>query len=311
MATKTPWPSLARRKPSTPGSSSGQRRVALGPRWRRGLFALVLMSLLVGFAGFDAAQPSVSSASTAPTPRAFDSIQPVGTTAGTWAKRIFDSEFNGSSLVGSRWTTGWGGTGITEDPNGNAQDCYDPSQVSMARGHLDLTAIAQTETCNDTSQPFTSGAVTTDGRFSFTYGYMEARIWMPAGTNGIADWPAFWADGQNWPKTGEIDTVEGLSGAACYHFINLDLVSNLPSARGSCASGSFGGGWHTFAADWEAGSVTYYYDGTEVWRDTTGITGKPMYLVLDLAVPNATEAPGITPVIPATVRVDYVRVWQH
>jgi beta-glucanase (GH16 family) len=308
MTNKTPWHLLARHKPSTPGSSHGQRRTALVPWWRRGLFALILLPLLVGFVGFDAVQPSLSSASTPPRPVTSDSIQPVGQPAGTWTKRIFDSEFNGSSLDGSRWTTGWGGSGITEDPNGDAQDCYDPKQVGMGQGHLNLTVISQTEFCNGTSQPYTSGAVTTDGAFSFTYGYMEARLWMP-GSGSVSDWPAFWADGQNWPKTGEIDTVEGLDGAACYHFI--DLVGTLPSSNGACASGSFSGGWHTFAADWEPGSVTYYYDGTEMWQDTTGITAKPMYLVLDLAVPDSTIAPDASPVAPARMKVDYVRVWQH
>ena len=57
------------------------------------------------------------------------------------------------------------------------------------------------------------------GLFSFTYGYMEARIWLP-GSGEIADWPAFWADGQNWPTDGENDVLEGLGGQACAHFHN-------------------------------------------------------------------------------------------
>ena len=61
--------------------------------------------------------------------------------------------------------------------------------------------------------------VTSYGTFNFTYGYMEARIWLP-GSARIADWPAFWADGQNWPTDGEIDVLEGLSGQACVHFHN-------------------------------------------------------------------------------------------
>jgi len=301
MAIKIPGPSLAGRSAPSALGSMRRRANARSTWWRRGLLELAALSLLVGFWGLDAAQPSLSSASTSPAPVTFSPIQPVGPTAGTWTKRIFDSEFNGSSLSGSRWTTGWSGSGITEGPNTSEQDCYDPAQVTMGLGQLDLSAIRKAETCGGVTRQFTSGLVTTDQRFSFRYGYMEARIWMP-GSSSISDWPAFWADGQNWPKSGEIDTVEGKAGSPCASFINLAGGSS------TCASGGFGGSWHTYAADWEQGSVTYYYDGTEVWQDTSGITSAPMYLILNLAVSKAVSAPIVAP---ATMRVDYVRVWQH
>ena len=68
------------------------------------------------------------------------------------------------------------------------------------------------------------------------------------------------------------------------------------------------GGWHTFGADWEPGSVTYYYDGLPVGTVTQGITGAPMYVILDLAADNAY---GGALQAPATMRVDYLRIWQH
>ncbi len=212
---------------------------------------------------------------------------------------VFDSEFNGSSLDTSQWSTGWLGSGITQPVNSYEQECYDPAQVSVANGELDLTAIAEAETCGGVTRPYASGIVTTDGLFSFTYGYMEARIWLP-GSGEIADWPAFWAVGQNSPPDGEIDLVEGRNGLACAHF------HNSAGALGTCESGTFTGGWHTFAADWEPGSITFYYDGTEIYEDTSGITSAPMYLILNLALDGS---PSNT--VPATMRVDYVRIWQH
>jgi len=227
------------------------------------------------------------------------SVQPVGNDPGPW-NLLFDSEFNGSSLDTSQWSTGWFGSGITQPVNSSEQECYDPAQVSVANGELDLTALADAEECGGITRPYASGIVTTDGKFSFTYGYIEARILLP-GSGKIADWPAFWADGQNWPTDGEIDILEGLGGQACAHF------HNPAGGPGACASGTFTGGWHTFAADWEPGSITYYYDGTEIWQDTSGITSAPMYLILNLALDSS-----ISPdTVPATMRVDYVRVWQH
>jgi beta-glucanase (GH16 family) len=213
---------------------------------------------------------------------------------------VFDSEFNGSSLDTSQWSTGWFGSGITQPVNSYEQQCYDPAQVSVANGELDLTAIAKAENCGGVTRPYASGMVSTYGLFSFTYGYMEARIWLP-GSDSIADWPAFWADGQNWPTDGEIDVLEGLGGQACVHF------HNPAGGPGTCLSGDFAGGWHTFAADWEPGSIAYFYDGTEIWQDTSGITSAPMDLIINLALYSSFSPDSA----PATMRVDYIRVWQH
>ena len=224
--------------------------------------------------------------------------QPVGGDPGPW-NLVFDSEFAGSSLDSSQWSTGWFGSGITPPVNSYEQECYDPNQVSVANGSLELSAIAQPESCGGLTRPYASGLVTTNGTFSFTYGYMEARIWLP-GSASIADWPAFWADGQSWPTDGEIDVLEGINGRACAHF------HNSAGGPGACANGAFARGWHTFAADWQPGSITYFYDGVTLWQDTSGITAAPMYLIVNLALDGSPSN-----VAPATMLVDYVRVWQH
>jgi beta-glucanase (GH16 family) len=82
----------------------------------------------------------------------------------------------------------------------------------------------------------------------------------------------------------------------------------LEGSTGYEGSGTFTGGWHTFAADWEPGSITFYYDGVLIGNETSGITAAPMYLVLNLSVSSGL---GSSIVVPATMKVDYVRVWQH
>ena len=224
---------------------------------------------------------------------------PVGAPAGNW-NLAFDSEFNGTSLDTTQWSTGWFGSGVTKGVNSLETECMDPAQVSVSNGALNLAAIAKPESCGGATQPYTSGMVTTNGLFNFTYGYMEARIWLP-GSTSVVDWPAFWADGQNWPTTGEIDVMEGLGGPVQAHFHYTG--GSLGPLTGV---GNFTGGWHTFAADWEPGSVTFYYDGVSIGSFTSGITSAPMYLILDMAISGASPA-----VAPATMKVDYVRVWQH
>ena len=112
---------------------------------------------------------------------------------------------------------------------------------------------------------------------------------------------ALWAVGQSWPQDGELDVVEGLGGQACWHF------HDASGPQGGCEAAAFTAGWHTFGADWEPGAVTWYYDGIRVGTATNS-TSAPMYLALNLAADNEYGGPLQAP---ATMRVDYVRLWQH
>jgi len=227
---------------------------------------------------------------------------------GDWTLK-FDDEFNGASLDTAKWSTGWYGSGITAPVNSSEDGCYDPAQVSEGGGALSLTLIAKSENCGVSDPLYAAGLVSTQGKFSFTYGFIEARVWLPGapGKSGyVANWPAVWADGQNWPEDGEIDIAEGISGQMCAHFHNAAHSSQgLGAGDGSgCPSGIYTGGWHTFAANWEPGIVTYYYDGVDIGSVTSGITSAPMFLVLDYAAGGPIQ-------VPDTMKVDYVRVWQH
>lgn len=226
--------------------------------------------------------------------------------AGSW-KLIFDDEFSGASLDTGLWSTGWFGAGITPPVNSSETECYDPAQVSVNGGSLNLTMIAKSESCGISDPLYASGLVSTAGKFTYTYGLLEARVYLPATAGGqIANWPAVWTDGQNWPVDGEDDVVEGLGGQACAHFHSAADSGGMGAGGGSgCSTGRYAAGWHTFAADWEPGGVTYYYDGRSIGSVTAGVTSAPMFIVLNYA---ASSAGGQAP---DTMRVDYVRVWQH
>jgi len=231
-----------------------------------------------------------------------DAPKPIGM-PGNW-DLVFADEFDGSSLDNNTWSPSWyGAPGEVSLPvNPYEFAAYDPAQVSVESGYLSLTAISNPATINGTTYPYRTGLVHSNGKKQFTYGAFEARIYSPAASEGVmANWPAFWTDGQNWPTDGEMDIMEGLGGQAAYHFIS---ESGNP---GFSVPGDYTG-WHTFAADWEPGIVNYYYDGVLVGTLTSGITSSPMYLILTYAVGIPYGGPVV---IPSTMKVDYVRVWQH
>jgi beta-glucanase (GH16 family) len=246
-------------------------------------------------------QASPVTTSAAPDPATSPPLRPAGNPAGTW-HLVFDGTFTGRALNTADWSTGWLANGITPPVSRGELECYDPARVTVSGGALNLSLIRQPHLCGGRVRPYSSGMVNTDGKFQFTYGLMQARIWLPGQGGQISNWPAFWTDGQNWPEDGEIDVLEGLGGKACWHFINPAAV------RGNCVAGTFYNGWHTFGADWEPRSITYYYDGRVVGRIKSGITHAPMYLILNNATTHLYQIPLQ---VPADMRVAYVRVWQH
>ena len=217
---------------------------------------------------------------------------------------LFRDDFNGSSLDLSKWRPNWFGltdTAVTKPVNSKEEGCYDPRQVAVGVGVLRLTAVARScLATNGITYPYASGLISTKDHFTFRYGYLEARLWTPPGSGPIQNWPAFWANGTGQhPATGELDVFEGLNGRACWHF---HFTGGEP---GGCQNKSNVAGWHTYAAEWREGVVTYFYDGEQVGRIAQGITSSPMYLILNLGVSSSVSGP-VT--LPSEMLVDYVRV---
>jgi beta-glucanase (GH16 family) len=217
---------------------------------------------------------------------------------------VWRDDFSGTQLDLTKWQPNWlGATNATITPpvNGAELSCYDPSQVSVAGGYLHLRAIARSCTDkNGRTYPYASGLVNSRQHFTYTYGTLRARVWLP-GSGAVADdWPAVWADGiGQWPSTGENDVLEVLDGHNCYHF------HSPAGGPGGCARQANPAGWHTIAANWRPGKVNYWYDGVKVGSITSGLTSAPMFVILNLAL-SASVSPPVK--VPTEMLVDWVEV---
>lgn len=268
--------------------------------------------------------PTVTSTATGPaattTATTTASFQPVGQ-AGSW-KLLFHDEFDSPSLDTTKWNTCFFnftvGNGCDHDQG--ELELYQPNEVSVSNGTLNLQAEKKTLTAtNGKTYNYTSGMISTgpangnaSAKFTFTYGYMEIKAKVPAG-KGL--WPAFWtlpAD-LSWPP--EIDVFEILGNAPT----TINMHYHYPAASGgdgdtgaTWTGDDFSAGWHTYAVDWEPGSLTWYVDGIARRTYTnTNVASKPMYLLANLAVGgNWPGSPDASTPFPNSLQIDYIRVWQ-
>jgi beta-glucanase (GH16 family) len=203
-----------------------------------------------------------------------------------------------------------------------------PENISLdGEGRLRIVARAAPAglTCYYGPCRYTSAKVTTQGKFTAIQGRVEARIKLASG-QGL--WPAFWMLGNTfpttpWPQCGEIDVMENHGS---------DVTSTSSAAHGPgysgntpfvhsyrLASGTFAEDFHTFAVEWDADRLQFFVDGalhylvprSDVQRYGNYVFDQGFFMILNLAVGGTFDGdPKSDAVLPATMLVDYVRVYR-
>lgn len=257
-----------------------------------------------------------------------------------------DFDYAGSEIE-KKWTVMTDGKG----GGNNELQYYLPSNLNTGKEPVSgtqcliITAQKQKYANNDA----TSGRLSTEGKVSFQYGKVEARIKLPSTANGL--WPAFWLLGTDiqsvgWPACGEIDILEMGN--------NYGIENNLQDKyfNGACHWGkSYNNGaypfftmmntsayslqddFHLYTLYWDSTSITMYLDqdkypdvkpyyelNTKTYNTADkaeNYFNKPFFIILNLAVGgNFTRIHDINQVTAlqkgaARMYVDYVKVFQQ
>lgn len=226
---------------------------------------------------------------------------------------FWSDEFDGNTLDQTNWTYEFGASGW----GNNEWQFYtsNPSNSIVANGSLSI--IAQEQQFNGAN--YTSARIITKDKFEVQYGKVEARIKLPMG-QGI--WPAFWMLGANisevsWPQCGEIDIMEHINNEmethGTVHWNNFGSHNYVGSSTPLDPTE-----WHVYGVIWDDEKIQFYVDEVFYYQfdystsnNSQPIFTKPFFLLLNVAVGgNWPGYPDNTTVFPATMEIDYVRVYK-
>lgn len=243
---------------------------------------------------------------------------------------VWEDNFDGNSLDSSVWNMEQR-IGIWNTGGNSELQHYRKENVSVGddgQGNNCLIITAKKESYSGYN--YTSGRVNTKSKFSFRKGKVEARIKMPDLANGL--WPAFWTLGNVpdvWPDCGEIDILEmghaaGITAGTPNSFIGAHLHwGPYPSNYGTeyTSTSNLSEDYHLYKLEWNDTQIKIYIDDYNYFTmDITGETTEEFrnyahYLLFNMAVGGSltgiTNASGITASFPASMYIDYVKIYQQ
>lgn len=234
---------------------------------------------------------------------------------------VWSDEFSGSSLDLTKWNyqTGDGcAEGICGWGNNELQS-YQEANVTVANGLLNITAKKE----RIKGSQYTSGRINSKSKGDFAYGRFEARIKLPD-AHGL--WPAFWMLPTDevyggWPMSGEIDIMEFTSSDpdnvyGTIHYGDAYPNNQHQGNRFYLFEGLFTDDFHEFAIEWEPGVIRWYVDG-QLFSTKTSADVAPyhwpfdqnFHFLLNVAVGGTLGGEVNNGMLPSTMQVDYVRVY--
>lgn len=245
---------------------------------------------------------------------------------------VWSDEFDGSRIDPANWSHQIGGHGW-----GNNELQYytdSPANSYLEDGKLVIRVSRETEPVG--GRNYTSARIRSEGKRSFVYGKLEARIKIPS---GMGIWPAFWMMPENtgdydrgWPACGEIDIMEAINITTSIHG-TLHFGSRTPNRAHHKSGGRYTGpagervlfsdDFHIYSIVWEPDRIRWYCDGvlystktadqwwTSYSSDPKAPFDKPFHFIFNVAVGG--NWPGFEiddSQFPHSMVIDWVRVYQ-
>lgn len=252
----------------------------------------------------------------------------------TWVK-VWSDEFDGPAAAridSTKWSYELGDgckAGICGWGNSEKEFYTDTTDNVSLNGQGQLAIVARQAVvprqCYYGPCRYTSAKITTRGKMTAAPGRVEARIKIPGG-QGL--WPAFWMLGRDfpavpWPACGELDIMENKgsnpsSTSSAIHGPGYSGATPFGHAY-SISPNKLSDDFHLYAIEWNAYEVRFLVDSTahyvvtpdQLMRYGKSVLDQSYFVILNLAVGgNFDGDPGSNAIFPATMLVDYVRVYR-
>jgi beta-glucanase (GH16 family) len=239
---------------------------------------------------------------------------------------VWSDEFNTEGALNSAFWSYDLGTGQSGWGNNEVQSYTQNSlNVRQSGGRLLIEALKSGNT-------WTSARIKTQGKFSFSYGRVEFKAKLPAGSG---TWPALWMLGESfsskgWPACGEIDVMEyvgrmpGIVHGSLHSPSSFGNTQNTRTIQVPTAATAF----HVYAVEWSPESIRFFVDDELFYTYAPSVKTDPnwpfkddFFIIINLAMggnfgsdpafETLGQRNGIDPALTrATLEVDYVRVYR-
>ena len=230
---------------------------------------------------------------------------------------VWHDEFGGTSLS-SDWTIdNWVAGRVN-----NEKQAYPGTESYNGQKLIDVKSGYLSIIARKINNRYYSGRIYGKRNTGWKYGYIAARIRVPAGKG---TWPAFWmipVAGGTWPATGEIDIMEhvGFNPNVVHSTIHCTKYNNggTPVETANRNIGDATSAFHVYAVEWTPGYMKFYVDNRLLltYNNECSVSAWPFdkefYVILNLAWGGDWGGQQGTDdtALPAAMDVDYVRVYQ-
>jgi len=217
---------------------------------------------------------------------------------------IWNDEFANETSLGNWNLQDW-----PSEKNGEWQ-YYSPHNVRIDNDLL----IIESKREEYKRREYTSGALTTEHKFEFTYGMVEIKAKLP---KGVGLFPAFWllsSAESNWLP--EIDIMENLG----QHPNELYYVMHWENSNGKKMKVSshyisdyvdFSESFHIYGLIWDETKVVWTLDGIPIFETEEFSPNTPLFLYLNTAVGGYWPgAPDPMDEYPKEMQIEYIRVYK-